>query len=333
MKGALFGAAVTAAVLIGPQSLAWGQETIDFENNCNGVPGACAAGTIVSTIEGDLGTVVGVNGTNPILGATNAAMIFDSSCPPGGIPTDCSGGDLDLGTPNQAFGGPGVGAAGASNTTALGNVLIITEDLNSGNPDDADVIGAGFSFDFPGDVTVDSIAILDVEANEPSATVELFDSTLTSLGVFSLPQVGDNGVAVVGLGPTSGVRQMVVVLNGSGAIDNIVFTPEDGGGEGCTPGYWKNHLEDWPPTGLSPADDFDTTFGVDLFSPDITLQQAVNAKGGGVKKLARHGTAALLSALHPDVDYPLTPAEVIAAVQAGDANTLVAFNELGCQID
>lgn len=103
-------------------------------------------------------------------------------------------------------------------------------------------------------------------------------------------------------------------------------------GEGCTPGYWKNHLEDWPPTGYGPADDFDTVFGVDLFSPDITLEMAANARGGGVKKLARHGTAALLSAAHPDVDYPFTVAEVIALVQAGDVDPLVAANELGCDI-
>jgi len=103
------------------------------------------------------------------------------------------------------------------------------------------------------------------------------------------------------------------------------------GGEGCTPGFWKNHLELW--VGVSPGDDFDTTFGVDLFDPDITLGQAVRLGGGGVKKLARHGTAALVNALHPGVAYPLSVAEVIAAVQAGDADTLAGFNELGCDID
>lgn len=103
-------------------------------------------------------------------------------------------------------------------------------------------------------------------------------------------------------------------------------------GAGCTPGYWKNHLEDWPMTGYSPADDFDSTFGVDLFSPDITLEQATRARGGGVKKLARHGTAALLSAAHPAVDYPFTVTEVMALVQAGDVDPLVAANELGCEI-
>jgi hypothetical protein len=45
--------------------------------------------------------------------------------------------------------------------------------------------------------------------------------------------------------------------------------------------------------------------------------------------MARHGTAALLNALHPDVNYPLSPAEVIAAVQSGNVDQLIEFNELG----
>ncbi|MGD1996070.1 MAG: hypothetical protein PVH62_04775 [Anaerolineae bacterium] len=110
-------------------------------------------------------------------------------------------------------------------------------------------------------------------------------------------------------------------------------TPPPPGDEGCTPGYWRNHLEAWSPTGYSPGDDFDTVFGVDLFTRDITLEEAVNLGGGGVRKLARHGAAALLGAAHPGVAFPLTVAEVIAAVQAGDADTLVDANELGCPLD
>lgn len=102
------------------------------------------------------------------------------------------------------------------------------------------------------------------------------------------------------------------------------------GDEGCTPGYWKNHLESWE--SFYPADDFDTTFGVDLFDPDITLQEALKAKGGGANRLARHGTAALLSAAHSGVGYPYTVDEVIALVQAGDADALVSANELGCPL-
>jgi hypothetical protein len=108
--------------------------------------------------------------------------------------------------------------------------------------------------------------------------------------------------------------------------------PPPPGGEGCTPGYWRNHFEDWPPTGYSPSADFDATFGVDYFNPNITLGQAVVLGGGGVNAVARHGTAGLLSAAHPDVDYPYTVAEVIAFVQAGDKSALEEANELGCSI-
>lgn len=102
---------------------------------------------------------------------------------------------------------------------------------------------------------------------------------------------------------------------------------------GCTPGYWKNHTERWAEAGYALDADFDTVFGTDYFNPDITLEEAVNLGGGGNKRLARHGVAALLSAAHPDVDYPYSVAQVIAAVRAGDADVLVGFNELGCPIN
>ena len=101
-------------------------------------------------------------------------------------------------------------------------------------------------------------------------------------------------------------------------------------GESCTPGYWRNfrqHGDEWTLTPYSPDDDFDVTFGTDYFDPDITLGDAIWLGGGDVKKLARHGTAALLNAAHPGVVYPLTVDEVIAAVQAGDATTLADYNE------
>jgi len=103
--------------------------------------------------------------------------------------------------------------------------------------------------------------------------------------------------------------------------------------EGCSPGYWKNHLDVWGPTGHSLDDDFDATFGVDLFEPGITLGEAIRRRGGAENKLARHGTAALLSAAHPDVAYPLSVGEVIGFVQTDAADILEANNELGCPLD
>lgn len=104
------------------------------------------------------------------------------------------------------------------------------------------------------------------------------------------------------------------------------------GTEGCTPGYWKNHLGSWAPTGYTPDQDFDTVFGTDYFTPNITLREALRRQGGGVNRGARHGTAALLSAAHGDVDYPFTVAQVIAAVRAGMFDDLERANELGCPL-
>ncbi len=121
---------------------------IDFEG--------LAEGTIVSSvsygagISGDnLGGYVGVFAENPNFPGQNAAMIFDSTCPPENTPAGCSGQDSDLFFP------------------ALGNILIISEDLDSSDPDDADLPDAYYDFDFStwgaGVVTIDSIVVGDVE--------------------------------------------------------------------------------------------------------------------------------------------------------------------------
>lgn len=111
------------------------------------------------------------------------------------------------------------------------------------------------------------------------------------------------------------------------------------GGQGCTPGYWRNHQDRW--AGYAPADDFDLTFSVDAFIPDKALGQAVELGGGGVNALARHAVAALLNAAHPDVAYPYDEDQVKALVQAalaeggdieGTKNELDRANNLGCPL-
>jgi hypothetical protein len=117
------------------------------------------------------------------------------------------------------------------------------------------------------------------------------------------------------------------------------------GDQGCTPGYWRNHADRW--AGVAPGDDFDSTFGVDLFTPDITLGTAIWLGGGGANALARHATAALLNAYGgvPNTDgtfvnYPYTAAQVIQLVQDAVANDMIeevkdlldAANNLGCPL-
>jgi len=117
------------------------------------------------------------------------------------------------------------------------------------------------------------------------------------------------------------------------ATASVTVVPCEEGDEGLTPGYWKNHLGDWPPTGYSPDDSFKAVFSV---GPDVTLLQALNTGGGGEAALGRHAVAALLNAAHPNINYEYSVGEVIAMVQdayatgdyEGTKDILEDYNEL-----
>jgi hypothetical protein len=108
---------------------------------------------------------------------------------------------------------------------------------------------------------------------------------------------------------------------------------EEEEGEGCTPGFWKNHLTHWIPTGYSPNDIFDEVFDCDppIFGDDTTLLEAASPEITH-NTLAAHGVAALLNASHPGVDFGLSVGEVIDAVCDGDKDTLSDENERGCPL-
>ncbi len=321
-------------------------DTITFE----GLP----AGTILASVSGKHGAgPVAVEGYNPYLGmGTNAAVVFDSDNP--------TGNDPDLGTPNENFGGPGIGLEGEAgpyaNTEYQHEILIVAEYLTDtspadglvDDPNDVDAIGSKFTFDFSavgtGVVTVHSITVIDVEIEEEDPVVSFYDDTKALLGSFVLPHTGNNGVAYdFDLGPTAGVVRMEVELNGSGAIDNIVFTPGEEpppGDEGCTLGYWKNHTDDW--VGYTTGQTVQSVFSAASAYPAVatkTLHQALKFGGGpgavgGAKILLKQAVAAVLNAAHPDVEYPRLLADVISDVNAALASGIRSeMTDLGEDLD
>jgi uncharacterized repeat protein (TIGR01451 family) len=219
------------------------QEMIDWE----GLP----AGTYLcgndpspdtcTTIQSAAGDPILIDGFDPFHGLdVNAAMIFDSNNP--------SGGDPDLGSPNETcdFPGPGIGAGGekgqpfencpldTAGGEPLNNVLIISEDLDPTDPDDSGRRGTQFNVDFTqleGEVTLYSISLLDLE--QTSTSVQIFDAADNLIfHVTPLPQTGDNGLVVVefdGATGVPGVARMVVLLDGSGSLDTILFLQEPPG--------------------------------------------------------------------------------------------------------
>ena len=150
---------------------------------------ALPAGTVVDNEYEALGVTVSATG------GSCKAMIFDSSNP--------TGGDHDLATDN------------------LGGVLIISEDGDRHDPDD-NASGGTLSFDFDDAVQMKEITFLDIEE---TACMNFYDTDGNLIESQFVGATDNNGQVTVQLS-VPGTARFEVVLQGSGAIDNLTF--EDG---------------------------------------------------------------------------------------------------------
>jgi len=199
------------------------------------------------------------------------------------------------------WGGAGVGSGGESGTfqndTPLYNTLIVAEDLVDGNgdglvddPDDADLAGEFIDFDFSsinqnnngngngngkngsGTVTVNSVTVMDVERSEFIGDAILLFRPGQPTAFISVPYTGDNGVVVIdGIG-LSGVDRMRIKLNGSAAIEGIVFEEDQPGVCWITTGGFHNAGYQ------SGGKDF--TFGGNVGPPPSGAWQVINHNTG-----------------------------------------------------
>jgi hypothetical protein len=184
--------------------------TIDFENDAAGNP--MVAGQIVDNEYAAWG--VRFSTDNP---ASQPLMVFDSRYP--------TGGDQDLGTPHQDFGGPGIGDGGRAgqlgeNSQPLGNLLIISEDGDANDPDDD--AGGGLVtalFDVPTEVL--SLFIVDTDVGETGGTVTAYDAADGVISAASIVDFGDNSAQRVAVNAI-GVSKLEVNFPSSGAVDNIL---------------------------------------------------------------------------------------------------------------
>jgi hypothetical protein len=150
-------------------------------------------------------------------------IAFDSSSPPGT--------DYDLGTPNEAYGGPGVGSAGASNDEALFNLLIRAESTTDADGDglvdvpDDHVYGGTFVITLDAPWCVLALDLIDVD--EAAASLLLLGDGDAELMNVVIPGGGDNARET--LEPdTCGVSKAVLTLAGSGGVDGILLCEEEG---------------------------------------------------------------------------------------------------------
>ncbi len=199
-------------------------------------------GSIVGVANGELGNgPVLVKGTNLVQFpmATNAAVVFNSDCPGG-----CAAGQSALGTPNEDFAGPGVGAGGSSgapgeNEMTHGSVLLVARNLTDSNPNDGLVdmpraqgndktVTIDFDFSAIAPVSISYLDFIDVDEDETPPSVTLLNAGDGEILTQALAVgLGENSVERMMLAAHAGVYKMRVTLNGSAAIDNIAFARAD----------------------------------------------------------------------------------------------------------
>ncbi|MEM9220368.1 MAG: PPC domain-containing protein [Cyanobacteria bacterium P01_F01_bin.150] len=160
--------------------------SIDFESSNQG---NLKAGDVVSDQFGGL-TIEAADDLT--------AMIFDSANP--------TGGDKDL----------------ASDT--LGNILIISEDGDSADPDD-NAKGGTLMFDWDGVVNVESLGLLDIEEAGGMVTLYGADDT-TVLTTIDIVGLGNNSIQSLNIDAVN-VGKMDVLLGGSGAVTEIILSDSD----------------------------------------------------------------------------------------------------------
>jgi hypothetical protein len=195
------------------------------------------------------------------------------------------------------------------------------------------------------------LTVIDIEqAQGENGEIDLYGSSglLATINISNMYD-GEHQTPAIN---ASGVTQMTVFLGGSGAVDNIQISVEEPppppGEEGCTPGYWKNHLDSWAAAGYSPGQTVASVFSAAAANSQgsDSLLAALNYGGGpgaeGAAKILLHpSVAALLNGSHPDVSSTYSVASIIADVNAalasGNRDTMLslassldAANNLGC---
>lgn len=196
--------------------------TIDFDGNGseNFLPGT----QITNQYLNNNGLTISAINANASVSHPDKAIIFNSSAP--------TGDDFDLGTPNQAYGGPGKGTgpgAGAGNTTPQGKLLIISENNVDANGDgridvpDDEASGGDIYFQFQADKKIKEVTLVDIDYNEQDASVTLYDANNTQVYYKAMFGLGDNSVQIQPDQTVPAARKMKIHFQQSGAVARILY--------------------------------------------------------------------------------------------------------------
>lgn len=174
---------------------------------------------------------------------SSSLVIFDTAHP--------TGGDVDLGTPNQYYGGPGRGVGGqpgmpGENRVPRKMVLIIPENMGDVNqdgrvdaPDDNEYGGViNIAWEVPG--ILQTMSFIDIE--EEGAFVDCYFNNRL-IQSFPIPALGDNSQVTINCITTQLINRTVVNFPGSGALAEMTYNFGVVPVEGMTWGGIKSLLD------------------------------------------------------------------------------------------
>jgi hypothetical protein len=157
------------------------------------------------------------------------------------------------------------------------------------------------------------------------------------------------------LGTITGSNSITLSVTSTSRIKILYYNkeapPPPPPGEGCTPGYWKQsqHFDSW--VGYAPSQTIGSVFSNAAIHglAGKTLLEGLNFGGGSTlaeaaQNLLRAAIAAVLNAASSDVDYAMSSADIVSAVNAalasgsrdailGLATQLDMENNRGCTLD
>ncbi|MHB1483330.1 MAG: DUF7507 domain-containing protein [Saccharofermentanales bacterium] len=196
--------------------------------------------------------------------------------------------------------------------------ISLTKECTPGTGAVGDIITYTITIENTGDVDLENVTVTDILLGDLSASfVDYLAVGASDTQQFTRAIMGTDVSPLVN---TATVNANVIVI-GNPVTDSdsceVIIMEEY---EGLTPGFWKNHPDlwvDYDPEDLV-GDVFDIPAALNELADD-TLMEALNYKGGSgaigaARNLLRQAVAALLNASHPDVDYAMTEAEIIDAV-------------------
>ena len=160
------------------------QITVDFEGE------ELAAGTMISDQYDYIGMTISTS-------AEYGAMLFDTNNP--------TGGDFDLAASD------------------LGNVLIISEDGDTNDPDD-NANGGILTFEWDTLVDITGVGLLDID--EPGSSITFFDNNDRVIETLEIPELENNSFQELGF-DVENVTRMDISFTASGAVTAVDFMPSD----------------------------------------------------------------------------------------------------------